>query len=82
MRYPKRIPALFSISLFWALMAFCWGAWWLHLHGRMRETAWFIGVPFLLIWSIVLARTQRALTWLAWLSLLAMILLGLWLPAK
>jgi hypothetical protein len=82
MRYPARIPEAFGVSLFCVLMAFCWLAWWLHLRGRVGEAAWFIGVPCLLTWSIVLARTQRALAWLAWLSLVAMMLLGLWLPAN
>ena len=51
------------------------------LKGQIQATVWFVSAPCLFLWTLVLLRGARPLAWLGWASVLAMTLLGLWLPA-
>jgi len=82
MRHALTISLAVRIAAFWLLMLFCWSVWWLHLTGQIRATAWFVGSLLLFLWTFLLVRTTRPLAWLGWLSVLAMILFGLWLPGR
>ncbi len=83
-RMPQRaiVSSTLRIIVCWGLMAFCWLAMWLAVRGILQSTVLLVGLPVLLIWSCILPRNQRALAWLSWVSILAIILLATWLPVK
>jgi hypothetical protein len=73
------------VFVFVALMVFSWALWLTQLPGaRGQGAVWLLlsSIALLFGWSFVLYPKERTLAWLCWLSVLAMILLGLWLPRR
>jgi hypothetical protein len=65
---------------FWALMVFCWTAWWLNFAGRIGGRPWLVAASLLFVWSFLVLRTARSLALLGWLSVLLMFLSAILLP--
>ncbi len=82
MPHPAIISPTVRVSVCWVLLAFCWVALWLALRGLLPGAVFLVGLPILLISSCLLPRTQRTLAWLCWMSILGIIFLAKWLPAK
>ena len=75
----------FRTMVFALLMAFSWGLWWFCFPAVCDDRlTWLLFSSFglLFAWSFVLYRRERPLAWACWLSLLAMIYLGLTLSRK
>jgi hypothetical protein len=76
-----KLPNHVRLAAFWISFFLLWGAWWLMLTERLPSWAWFALLPIFLA-AVVLARSSKALYWLGCLSVLAMILLAIWLPCR
>jgi len=73
----------FRVVAFAVLVLFAWSAWWFTLTERLHSAAIFwVALCSLFAWTFVVNRVERSLAWFGWLSVLAMILLGIWLPGR
>jgi len=75
------LPNPVRLAVFWVSFVLLWAAWWLMLTERLASWAWFSLLPIFLA-AVLLARSSKALYWLGCLSVLAMILLAIWLPSR
>ena len=77
--------SILRVVIFVVLMVCSWGIWFAQFPSTESQTAvsWLLSFLVLLVaWAFVLYRRERPLAWLCWLSVLAMILLGILLPSR
>lgn len=85
MAHPMYMLVILRVLVFAALMIFSWALWfayWPSTHSQNAVWQLLASIALLFAYSFVLFRRERALAWLCWLSVLAMLLLGLWLPSN
>lgn len=73
------------VLVFVVLMVCSWAIWFAQFPSTRSQTAvWWLlsSLALLFAWAFVLYRRERPLAWLCWLSVLAMILLGILLPSR